>query len=85
MCMCVIVGEIGKLLVIYFGILKEERRNVEEVEEEEGRGVSLRRPGRNMQSETKERLMIIFDSCREDGITGSHRPPVSCVLMTDVW
>lgn len=29
--------------------------------------------------------MIIFDSCREDGITGSHRPPVSCVLMTDVW
>lgn len=27
---CVIVREIGKLLVIYFSILKEERRNVEE-------------------------------------------------------
>lgn len=36
MCMylCVIVGEIGKLLVIYFSNLKEERRNVEV---EEGR------------------------------------------------
>lgn len=33
--MTVIVGEIGKLLVIYFSMLKEDRRNAEE--EEEGR------------------------------------------------
>lgn len=58
MCMylCVIVGEIGKLLVIYFSNLKEERRNVE-VEEggRRGRGESLRRAGRNMQSEYKRK------------------------------
>lgn len=36
--MCVIVGEIGKLLVIYFSMLKEERRNVEEEKEEGKRG-----------------------------------------------
>lgn len=47
---CVIVGEIGKLLVIDFSILKEGRRNVEEGDEE---GRVLRRPGRNMQSEYK--------------------------------
>lgn len=29
--------------------------------------------------------MIIFHGCREDGIRGSRRPPVSCELMTDVW
>lgn len=36
-CVRVIVGEIGKLLVIYFSMLKEDRRNVgKEEEEEEG-------------------------------------------------
>lgn len=29
--------------------------------------------------------MIVFDGCRDDGIVGSRRPPVSCELMTDVW
>lgn len=49
----VIVGEIGKLLVIHFSILKEERRNADE--EEEAEREILRRQGRNMQSEYKRK------------------------------
>lgn len=55
-CACVHVhayrrGEIGKLLVVGFSLLKEERRNVEEAEEKAGRrGGGLRKTGRNMQS-----------------------------------
>lgn len=29
--------------------------------------------------------LIVFDSVRKDNLIGSRRPPVSCVLMTDVW
>lgn len=37
-CVCVIVGEIGKLLVTYFSILKEKGRNVKEEEVKGGKG-----------------------------------------------
>lgn len=37
------------------------------------------------EKETKQRSMIMFDGWSEDGITGSRRPLVSCVLMTDAW
>lgn len=46
------------MLVVDFSVLKDERRNVEEAEEEKGGGGgSLRKPGRNMQSGYKRKVI----------------------------
>lgn len=79
---CVVDGEIGKLLVIYFSMLKRR----------EGRGGGgwggggpAEKSRVNIKRGKKGGLIIIFDSHEGVETKGSCRPPLSCMLMTDVW
>lgn len=81
-CVCVHAFVIVKEQAYYwlFHCIEKEKRNVEEERVKGGSWTST-----EYECKRKWRLMIIFDTRTEDGITGSHRPPVSCELLTDVW